>query len=110
MKATLNLAEQSKDELIKLIERLFAELAKMKEDNKRLREELNRVKKLKGRPDIKPGTKPSGMEEGTNGKKRRRKKKVHNGHKKKIEYEDQSLKFSPGELPPGSVFKGYAPF
>jgi regulator of replication initiation timing len=107
-----DLDKQSMEDLKKLIYGLLEEVARLKEENKGLRDELNRWKKLKGRPNIKPSvaSKPSGMEEGTNAKKKRRRKKSQRRGRRPIEYEDRIISLPLEGIPAGSVFKGYAPF
>jgi hypothetical protein len=108
---TQDLSKQSNEYLIDLIHSLLEKLEHLEEQNKGLRDEINRLKKLKGRPDIKPGVKakPSGMEEGTNRKKKGRCKKSRRQARQQIEYEDQILQL-PSGLAVGSVFKGYVPY
>lgn len=92
-------------ELKQLLVRLLEENAEQKRIIAELREEIARLKGLKGRPSIKP---PSGMENSTSPKpggkstRRRRGKVVP-----RVEVEDQILR---AEVPSGSRFKGYEDF
>jgi Transposase IS66 family len=92
-------------ELRQLLVKLLAENAELTRQNVELREEIARLKGLKGRPAIKP----SGMENGTapkpggRGAGRRRRGKVV----PRVTVEEQILK---AEVPEGSRFKGYEDF
>ena len=57
------------DQLKGLVLGILEELARISAENESLRAENNRLKGLKGKPDIKPSVppKPSGMEKGTRG-------------------------------------------
>lgn len=95
-------------ELKRLIELLLAENAELKRTIAELREEIARLKGLKGRPQIKPN-KPSGMDQGTGGTPRE-KRPGGSGRGKvtpRVKVEDQIV---PAEVPPGSRFKGYEDF
>jgi hypothetical protein len=93
-------------ELKQLVLKLLEENAEQKRVITELREEIARLKGLKGRPSIKP---PSGMENGTaakpggRGSRRRRRGKVV----PRVAVEDQILK---AEVPDDSRFKGYEDF
>ena len=94
----------SPSELKQLVLALLQENAEQKRVIAELREEVARLKGLKGRPPIKP----SGMEKGTtpNGGKRER----HRGRGKAtplVSVEDEILK---ADVPAGSRFKGYEDF
>jgi hemerythrin len=88
---------------------ILEELARISAENESLRAENNRLKGLKGKPDIKPSVppKPSGMEKGTEGlsRKERRKKKRDKAANPQAKHEERIVKVS--EVPPGSQFKGY---
>jgi hypothetical protein len=83
----------------------FDEVATLKQTVTELREEIARLKGLKGRPNIKP----SGMDEGTappkpmKGQRRRGRGKVT----PRVTVEEKVIN---AEIPPGSRFKGYEPF
>jgi hypothetical protein len=96
----------SNSELQELVLKLLAENAEQKRLIAELREEIARLKGLKGRPNIKP---PSGMERGTTGD-TGGPQRVHPGRGKvtpRVIVEDQILKMA---VPPGSRFKGYQDF
>jgi hypothetical protein len=99
------LSALSRPELEALLVELFGEVAALKQLVAEQREEIARLKGLKGRPTIKP----SGMDKGTEppkpGKKeqRRRRGKVT----PRVSVEEKTME---AEVPPGSRFKGYEPF
>ena len=92
-----------------LLIELFGEVSILKQTVAELREEIARLKGLKGRPDIKPGVKPSGMEKGTAPPKpvKREKRRVRGKVTPRVKVEDKVIGI---EVPPGSVFKGHQPF
>jgi hypothetical protein len=89
-------------QLRELVVDLFANLARLERTNAELREEIARLKGLKGRPDIKP----SGMDKATDpGKLGRQEKRGRRGKvRPRVSIEDRVLKATP---PAGSRFKGY---
>lgn len=91
-----------------LIELLLTENTELKRVNAELREEIARLKGLKGRPRIKP-SKPSGMDQGTGGSSR---EKRAGGSRRgkvtpRVNVEDQIVRV---EAPPRPRFKGYEDF
>jgi hypothetical protein len=103
--APADLDDLSPTELKQLVLKLLAENAEQKRQIAELREEIARLKGLKGRPQIKP----SGMEAGTNSKPtdkpagRRARSKM----RPRVSVEDTIVK---AEVPSGSRFKGYEDF
>ena len=81
---------------------LFAKLAELERANAELREEIARLKGLKGRPDIKP----SGMDQATEPANRVKHGERHGRGKvrPRVSIEDRIIK---AEVPGGSRFKGY---
>jgi hypothetical protein len=99
------LSALTRAELEALLVELFAEVASLKQMVTQQREEIARLKGLKGRPSIKP----SGMDKGTEPSKpdppegRRGRGKVT----PRVSVEDEVIAAT---VPPGSRFKGYEPF
>lgn len=99
------LSDLTRPALEALLLELFAEVAALKQVVAEQREEIARLKGLKGRPAIKP----SGMDKGTEPakadptKKHRRRGKV----RPRVKIEQTVIKAA---VPPGSRFKGYEPF
>jgi hypothetical protein len=99
------LSALSRAELEALLVELLGEVEALKQLAGEQREEITRLKGLKGRPTIKP----SGMEKGTGPAKPGGAEK-HRGRGKvtpRVSVEDQVVN---AIVPPGSRFKGYQPF
>ena len=99
------LSALTRPELEALLVGLFGEVATLKQSVAELREEIARLKGLKGRPNIKP----SGMEKGTTPPKPQQQRKQPGRGKvtPRVEVEEEVLRV---EIPPGSIFKGHEPF
>jgi hypothetical protein len=87
---------------------LLEENARLASENAALREEIARLKGLKGKPDIKPPSKPSGMDKATE-KRPGRDKKRRRGAKTPSAPVEERVVAVP-DIPPGSRFKGYEDF
>jgi len=100
----LSLSGLSRPELEALLVELFGEVAALKQLNSELREEVARLKGLKGRPKIGP----SGMDKGTAPPKPNQLAKRRGRGKvtPRVSIEEQVLN---APVPPGSRFKGYEP-
>jgi len=102
------LSDLSRPELEALLLELFDKVSGLEKIVAEQREEIARLKGLKGRPDIKP-SRPSGMDRATepprpDGKdKKRRRGKVA----PRVAVEDRPITIT---VPDGSRFKGYEPF
>lgn len=95
----------SRPELEALLVELFGEVAALKQTVSEQRDEIARLKGLKGRPNIKP----SGMDQGTAPAKPVQ-KETRRGRGKvtpRVKIEERVIGI---EVPPGSVFKGHEAF
>lgn len=89
------------DDLKKLTLRLLEQTASLQSENAALREEIARLKGLKGRPKLRP----SGMETATEASSdKAKKKRRHRGAKRLAVTEERVI---PVAVPSGSRFKGY---
>jgi hypothetical protein len=99
-----NLSGLSRAELEALLIELFGEVAALKQVAGEQREEIARLKGLKGRPTIKP----SGMDQGTEPPKPcKRQRRFRGKVTPRVSVEDQVVKIA---IPGGSRFKGHEPF
>jgi hypothetical protein len=90
-------------DLKRLLLEALAKIAELTAQNAALREEIVRLKGLKGRPTIKP-SQPSGMEQATSPKPAQAKGKRRRGRQARVAVEDRVLEAA---VPAGSRFKGY---
>jgi Transposase IS66 family len=99
------LSALSRPELEALLVELFAEVATLKQTVDELRDEIARLKGLKGRPNIKP----SGMDKGSAPEKPAKQEKRPGRGKitPRVSVEETVIKT---EIPPGSRFRGYQSF
>jgi Transposase IS66 family len=102
------LSDLSRPELEALLIELFGEVTALKQTVSELREEIARLKGLKGRPNIKPST-PSGMDNATEPLKpaKKGKRRLRGKVTPRVKIEDQVVKVA---VPEGSRFKGHEPF
>lgn len=100
-----SLSALSRPELEALLVDLFGEVAALKQVVGAQREEIARLKGLKGRPTIKP----SGMDKGTEPPKpdKRAKRRGRGKVTPRVQVDEKVIG---AEVPPGSRFKGYEPF
>jgi hypothetical protein len=100
-----SLSALSRPELEALLVELFGEIATLKQIVSEQREEISRLKGLKGRPTIKP----SGMDKGTEPPRpvKKEKRRFRGKVTPRVSIEEQVVKVT---VPAGSCFKGYEPF
>ncbi len=100
-----NLSDLSRPELEALLLELFGKVSSLEAKLAEQREEIARLKGLKGRPVIKP----SGMDKGTEPAKPAGhvKRRFRGTVKPFVEIQDEVIR---ADIPPGSVFKGYESF
>jgi hypothetical protein len=97
----------SRDELKALVEQLLGQVSALSQTVIEQREEISRLKGLKGRPDIKPPSQPSGMEKANHPKSPAGQSRRGGGPKTANRAIDEDRILEIPDLPPGSVFKGY---
>src|SRR3954470_10473194 len=102
-----DLEDLSRAELKALVAQLLGEVAELKHTIAAQRDEIARLKRLKGRPRLKPSGMEKSSERGTRAARKRRRRKVVTSADLAID-EERVIKVGP--LPPGSRFKGYADF
>jgi hypothetical protein len=104
-----DLSDLSPPELEALVIDLFCKLGELEKGFSDQREEIARLKRLKGRRDIKPNT-PSGMDKATESTKpaKKAKRRFRGKVTPLIKIEDQVVKAA--MVPEGSHFKGHEPF
>jgi hypothetical protein len=100
-----NLSDLNRPELEALLVELFCKVAGLEKIVSEQREEIARLKGLKGRPTIKP----SGMDDATEPPKpaKKEKRRFRGKVRPRVSIENQVVKIA---VPEGSRFKGYEPF
>ena len=99
------ISELGLEELKALLVQALEEVARLKAENAELREEIARLKGLKGRPKLKP----SGMEKAADAA-RSAGRKGRRGAKRTALAIDETRILKPDSLPEGARFKGYEDF
>jgi len=94
------------EELKALLVQALEEVARLKAENRKLREEIARLKGLKGRPKLKP----SGMERAPEAPAKGSGKKGRRGAKRTALALDETRIVKPASLPEGARLKGYEDF
>ena len=97
----------SHDDLKALVEELLGRVSALSLTVIGLREEIARLKGLKGRPDIKPPSRPSGMEKANRPEASAGQPRRGGGPKTANRAIDEDRIVEIPGLPPGSVFRGY---
>ena len=99
----------TRPELEALLVETYGKAGTLEQTVSELREEIARLKGLKGRPNIKPDVKPSGMDKGTAPAKpgKDKKRPARGKVTPRVKIEDEVIRV---EIPPGSIFKGHEPF
>jgi hypothetical protein len=104
-----NIDAVSFKDLKRLVLGVMEENAQLRVEVGLLKEEIARLKGLKGKPDIKPPSTPSGMEKGTDAANNKGVDKKRRGSKAfRVVPEDRIIKSA--AVPKGSRFKGYEDF
>src|SRR3954467_8173627 len=102
-----DLEDLSRAKLKALVAQLLGEVAELKHTIAAQRDEIARLKRLKGRPRLKPSGMEQARKPGTRAARKRRRRKLVTSADLAID-EERVIKVGP--LPPGSRFKGYADF
>ena len=97
------------EELKLLIVQVLEANARLRTENAELRDEIARLKGMKGRPQIKPNLKPSGMEQGTGTGKSSRKTGRRGSKRAKLTINETKV-IACENVPAGARFKGYEEF
>ena len=96
--------------LLNLVERQAGELAALREENQRLKDELNRLKGEQGKPDVKPGKKSTDIssEHERRSREKPEEKKTRGTKLDQLEvHRTEVRRVERKELPADAVFKGY---
>jgi len=95
--------------LFNVIEKLVAENAQLREQNQLLKDEINKLKGEKGKPNIKPNVKKKDkiVKLSEFDKKKKKRKKTSKKNRIKIDREEV-IEFDKSLLPEDAEFKGYA--
>ncbi|MDA0734712.1 MAG: transposase [Chloroflexi bacterium] len=94
--------------LLNLIETLSADLRAAQAEIQRLRDENNRLKGEQGKPNIKPGTKPTATDHSSESERRQNRPREKGRKVEQVQIDrEQVLQVDPAVLPPDAQFKGY---
>ncbi len=105
--STLDISKLGLEKLTALLVQALEENARLKAENAELREEIARLKGLKGRPKLKPSGMEKAVEAATPKDSR---KKGRRGAKRTKLAIDETRILKPDSLPEGARFKGYEDF
>ena len=94
--------------LLNLIEDLSTDLRAAQDENRRLRDELNRLKGEQGKPTVPPNTPPPPADHSSEQERRQPTERVKRGTRATIRIDrEQVLRVDRATLPEDATFKGY---
>ncbi len=94
--------------LLNLIETLAGDLRNAQAEIQSLRDENNRLKGEQGKPNVKPGAKPTATDHSSEPERRQSKPREKGRKVQQVQIDrEQALQVDPAVLPPDAQFKGY---